>query len=148
MIFAGDKVEAIKDVGVIHAGMKFDVTGVNADGTVFVKNELGSGCFSLEEIGKIVKHIPQQKRRAWSDWEWLHDALGEYRFRHNGKKVQVELWNGFSGEASCHPDDEFDLEFGTKLAHFRAVRKMYHTEERECSRYLWDHGYGIPGTPF
>lgn len=148
MIFAGDKVEAIKDVGVIHAGMKFDVAGVNADGTVFVKNELGSGCFSLDEIGKIVKHIPQQKRRAWSDWEWLHDALGEYRFRHNGKKVQVELWNGFSGEASCHPDDEFILEFGTKLAHFRAVRKMYHTEEREYNQYLWYHGYAVSGTPF
>ena len=148
MIFAGDKVEAIKDVGAIRTGMKFDVTGVNVDGTVFVKNELGSGCFSLDEIGKIVKHIPQHKRRTWSDWKWSYDALGEYRFRDNGKKVRVELWSGFTGEASCHPDDEFDLEFGRKLAHFRAVRKMYHTEEREYNQYLCDHGYGIPGTPF
>lgn len=136
MIFVGDKVEAIKDVGAIRSGMKFEVTGVNACGTVFVKNQLGSGCFSLDEIGKIVKHIPQQKRRTWSDWVWSHDALGEYRLRHNGKKVQVELWNGFKGEASCHPNDEFILKHGEKIAHFRAVQKMYDTEEREYNKYM------------
>lgn len=136
MIFVGDKVEAIKDVGAIRSGMKFEVTGVNTCGTVFVKNQLGSGCFSLDEIGKIVKHIPQQKRRTWSDWEWSHDALGEYRLRHNGKKVQVELWNGFRGEASCHPYDEFILKHGERIAHFRAVKKMYDTEEREYNKYM------------
>ena len=136
MIFVGDKVEAIKNVGAIRSGMKFEVTGVNACGTVFVKNQLGSGCFSLDEIGKIVKHIPQQKRRTWSDWAWSHDALGEYRLRHNGKKVQVELWNGFRGEASCHPNDEFILKHGERIAHFRAVKKMYDTEEREYNKYM------------
>lgn len=55
------------------------------------------------------------KAREWSEWETIRLYGVTYAYKQNGKRVIVRS-SGFRGESSCHDEDEFDLEYGLKLA--------------------------------
>ena len=126
MIFVGDMLKITMDAGAVKAGTMFTVTGVSPNGVITVINERGTGCLSVDEIGKLFEKV-ELPQRVWSDWKWAHNQYGEYAYRTNGKNVQVELWNGFRAKASCHPEDEFVLEDGIALAFSRAAEKFAKT---------------------
>lgn len=137
MIFAGDKLKLTMNVGGLVAGTIFDVTGVSNEGVIYITHRLGTGCVSVDEIGKIFEKV-EKIERTWTEWTWDHNQHGEYRYRHNGKNVQVELWNGVRAAAYCHPDDEFDLKSGVALAFMRASQKYATTVAMEFDRqYAW-----------
>lgn len=133
MIFVGDMLKITMDAGAVKAGTMFTVTGVSPNGVIAVVNERGTGCLSVDEIGKLFEKV-ELPQRVWSEWKWAHNQYGEYRYRTNGKNVQVELWNGFRSKASCHPDDDFVLEAGIALAFQRATEKFWKTVNREFGR--------------
>ena len=68
-------------------------------------------------LNKIRKHVP---------WSFVRHI--EYYFI---KEVYI-------GEARCHPEDEFDIEYGKKLARDRAKRKREKDVNRMIKKYLKD----------
>lgn len=136
MIQKGTVVYATQAMHGIAVGDKFTVMNVDKNGCIVVTGNGGYGVMSMDEIGKLFA-IGGNPKRVWSDWQWDHDELGEYEWRTNGKDVQVELWNGVSAKAHCHPDDVFDEEFGIDLALRRAVYKYYN---RVANKFVDKYG--------
>ena len=63
--------------------------------------------------------------------------LSAYPFFFEEFKIQ----NDYIGKAKCHPDDEFDIEFGKRLALLRAKQKYLNAVERvleKSARWIED----------
>lgn len=50
--------------------------------------------------------------------------------------IRDEYGNEFKGQSYCSVDDEFDENFGEKLAYFRAKRKMLRFYRNSAQRHL------------
>jgi hypothetical protein len=88
--------------------------------------------FNDENLELIWERKEEQPKRVWTEWKKLYTIGGvmiddtyDFRYRTNGKKVEVkEVINNNNGRASCSDDDEFDLEYGIKLAAARIGLKV------------------------
>ena len=88
--------------------------------------------FNDENLELIWERKEEQPKRVWTEWKKLYaiggvmiDDTYDFRYRTNGKKVEVkEVINNNNGRASCSDDDEFDLEYGIKLAAARIGLKV------------------------
>lgn len=68
--------------------------------------------------------------------------LAAYPFFFEEFKIQ----NDYIGKAKCHPDDEFDIEFGKRLALLRAKQKYLNAVERvleKSNRWVEEIGFRI-----
>ena len=68
--------------------------------------------------------------------------LAAYPFFFEEFKIQ----NDYIGKAKCHPDDEFDIDFGKRLALLRAKQKYLNAVERvlgKSARWIEDVGRRI-----
>lgn len=68
--------------------------------------------------------------------------LAAYPFFFEEFKIQ----NDYIGKAKCHPDDEFDIDFGKRLALLRAKQKYLNAIERvlgKSARWIQDVGCRI-----
>lgn len=124
MLVKGSKI-AMKKVplgfgsSMFNVGDTFEVTSISDDLIITFRCEYGVGMMEYDEFEKYFT-----EKEIWSDWR-RHDPTGAW-YRVKGRKVQVICAEfGFISRATakCSPHDDFDLDFGIKLAYHRASLK-------------------------
>lgn len=87
--------------------------------------------FHIMKNNEYEKNSTKSVKRTWSEWKFDEisftdingkERSGIYRYRNNGKKIQVRC-GVFKAEATCCKDDVFDLEKGLALAKSRLIVK-------------------------
>lgn len=100
--------------------------------------------FHIMKNNECEKNSNKPVKRTWSDWELGeinftdingNRKTGRYRYRNNGKKVQVKC-GGFKAEATCCKDDVFDLEKGLALAKSRLIIKYLDNQVKLIARAM------------
>lgn len=108
MLTPGDKIRMVNSIGSFDCliGHEFEVTEV-IDGVVSLKSSLGLGVMSEDEFKKHFCMV-----RQWTHWIYTTDF---YAYKTDNKKyVKVKKGN-YSSKASCHPNDNFNLNTGIEL---------------------------------
>ena len=121
------KVQLKKDLSVFKKGEVFEVVGTNEGKTMFTlwKPELGIGVVSINEFDTYFSPFEEKPKYKWTPWRRSKNY--EYCYRHNGKRCEVTRF-GRKASSSCHPDDEFDLQKGLKIAFLRLQKKEIESE--------------------
>lgn len=142
MLVAGSKIKLKEKMGVFdNVGEICEVVNILEDGTICFKfGGCHLGYMSYKEYEKYFDSVEKKKRGMWSSWRAVSyeypntirtltfkDVAGFFHlfdvvYRENGKKVQVKM-DGIRAEASCAPEDSFDLEAGLSLAGLRWIVK-------------------------
>ena len=146
----GDRIKLTKEMGAFtNVGEICDVIDVTEGGIIsfrFGPGKMHLGCMSYDEYLKYFEPVVEEKPRIWTEWGTTviryYDLTGNRNFlgvyyRHNGKRVQMYS-KGYElrTEASCHTEDEFDLEKGLKLAELRFVVKLLNKQVKEIAEGL------------
>jgi hypothetical protein len=88
-----------------------------------------------DEIKKEdAKQIKKTRAGKWSDWKTFKVCGVTYAFKENGKNITVRS-GGYRGTSKCHPEDEFDLEYGLRLAISRLIQNK-NAEQKKREEYL------------
>lgn len=153
---------------------EFKVITISPETIIVVNKNIGTFCMNTEcfydyfcETDKIEKpntpdvfNDPYEIETApysskWTDWTsytFPDDTIGEYRYRDTATgSVRLELkHHGFTGRATCHPDDEFDLVCGLNICRERArIKSFKYTITREneiiaaCQKEIDKNNYAI-----
>lgn len=148
----GDKIKLVRQMGMFdNIGEICEVINVDENGVIsfrFGRNGIHLGCMSYNEFEKYFELV-QETKREWSAWKierlFYKNLNGYYvstiiYYRHNGKKVQVKYVYGkeaiIRAEASCHSEDEFNLNKGLKLAEYRLMVKLLKKETEDFARTM------------
>ena len=100
--------------------------------------------FHIVKDNGYEKNSTKIVKRTWSDWELGeinftdvngNRKTGHYRYRNNGKKVQVKC-GGFKAEATCCKDDAFDFEKGLTLAKSRLIVKYLDNQVKSIAKAM------------
>lgn len=105
MLKEGDAIRCVTPIGEYNQlqNMEFTIVGIQK-GVISIKSNLGIGIMSEDEFKKYFVLI-----RKWTPW--IH-STDFYKYKTDNRKyVKVEK-NGIKAKASCHPNDEFDLDTG------------------------------------
>ena len=84
-----------------------------------------------KETQTQVKPIKKTRAKKWSDWHQIKLYGVTYAYRENGKDVVVRS-GGHRGYSKCHPEDEFNLEYGLRMAISRLVKNK--AEDKKLTR--------------
>lgn len=145
MLVVGSKIKLKEKMGVFdNVGEICEVVNILEDGTICFKfGGCHLGYMSYKEYERYFDSVEEKKKKPWTEWcrlfgdnperpmdgRKIHfmDVIGFYRtysvlYRENGKKVQVKM-DGIKAEASCAPEDFFDLKAGLRLAEMRWIVK-------------------------
>ena len=142
----GDRIKLVKKMGVFdNIGEICEITDIQEGGVICFKfGGCHLGCMSYDEYEKYFEKVDMPVKRTWSEWELgeinFTDINGKkktgwYRYRNNGKKVQVKC-GGFKAEATCCKDDVFDLEKGLALAKSRLIVKYLDNQVKSIARAM------------
>lgn len=142
----GDRIKLVKKMGVFdNIGEICEVTDIQEGGVICFKfGGCHLGCMSYDEYEKYFEKVEEPIKRTWSDWDLgeinFTDINGKiktgwYRYRNNGKKVQVKC-GGFKAEATCCKDDVFDLEKGLALAKSRLIVKYLDNQVKSIAKAM------------
>lgn len=142
----GDRIKLVKKMGVFdNIGEICEVTDIQEGGVICFKfGGCHLGCMSYDEYEKYFEKVETPVKRTWSEWELgeinFTDINGKkktgwYRYRNNGKKVQVKC-GGFKAEATCCKDDVFDLEKGLALAKSRLIVKYLDNQVKSIAKAM------------
>ena len=100
--------------------------------------------FHIMKNNGFKKNSTKTVKRTWSKWDLGEinftdingkTKIGWYRYRNNGKKVQVKC-GGFKAEATCCKDDVFDLEKGLALAKSRWIVKYLDNQVKSIAKEM------------
>ncbi len=142
----GDRIKLVKKMGVFdNIGEICEVTDIQEGGVICFKfGGCHLGCMSYDEYEKYFEKVETPVKRTWSEWKLgeinFTDINGKkkiswYRYRNNGKKVQVKC-GGFKAEATCCKDDVFDLEKGLALAKSRLIVKYLDNQVKSIAKAM------------
>lgn len=148
----GDKIKLVKQMGMFdNIGEICEVINVDKNGVIsfkFGKNGWNVGCMSYNEFEKYFELV-QKTKREWTSWKTeklFYENLSGYYisttiyYRDNGKKVQVKYICGNGvlviAEASCHSEDEFNLNKGLRLAKYRLIVKLLKKEAEDFAKTM------------
>lgn len=142
----GDRIKLVKKMGVFDKiGEICEVTDIQEGGVICFKfGGCHLGCMSYDEYEKYFEKVETPVKRTWSEWNLDEISFtdingkiktGYYRYRNNGKKVQVKC-TGFKAEATCCKDDVFDLEKGLALAKIRLIVKYLDNQVKSIARAM------------
>lgn len=142
----GDKIKLVRKMGVFdNIGEICEVTDIQEGGVICFKfSGCHLGCMSYNEYEKYFEKVEIPIKKPWSDWELgiisFTDIKGNrktdyYRYRNNGKKVQVRS-GAFKAEATCCKDDVFDLEKGLALAKSRLIVKYLDNQVKSIAKAM------------
>lgn len=142
----GDQIKLVKKMGVFdNIGEICEVIDIQEGGVICFKfGGCHLGCMSYDEYEKYFKKVETPVKRTWSEWNLgeinFTDINGKrktgwYRYRNNGKKVQVKC-GGFKAEATCCKDDVFDLEKGLTLAKSRLIVKYLDNQVKSIAKAM------------
>ena len=126
-------------------GHEFVVTNISKT-EVDLKEDVGYGCAYIsvtqeefpvyfELVKEDVKETPKKpekktKAGKWSEWKTFKLYGVTYAFKENGKNIIVRS-GGHRGCSKCHSEDEFDLEYGLRLAISRLVKNKSAAKKAE-----------------
>ena len=127
----GDRIKLVKKMGMFdNIGEICEVTDIQEGGVICFKfGGCHLGCMSYDEYEKYFEKVETPVKKPWSEWgtKEIHFTdindnrkIGFYRYRNNGKKVQVR-YGALKAEATCRKDDVFDFEKGLALAKSRLI---------------------------
>lgn len=142
----GDRIKLVKKMGVFdNIGEICEVTDIQEGGVICFKfGGCHLGCMSYDEYGKYFEKVETPIKKPWSEWNLgeinFADINGKmitglYRYRNNGKKVQVKC-GCFKAEATCCKDDAFDLEKGLTLAKSRLIVKYLDNQVKSIAKAM------------
>lgn len=142
----GDRIKLVKKMGVFdNIGEICEVTDIQEGGVICFKfGGCHLGCMSYDEYEKYFEKVETPVKKPWSDWGIekicftdINDnrKIGYYRYRTNGKKVQVRC-GAFKAEATCCKDDVFDFEKGLALAKSRLIVKYIDNQVKSIAKAM------------
>ena len=142
----GDRIKLVKKMGVFdNIGEICEVTDIQEGGVICFKfGGCHLGCMSYDEYEKYFEKVETPVKRTWGEWDLgeinFTDINGKiktgwYRYRNNGKKVQVKC-GSFKAEATCCKDDVFDLEKGLTLAKSRLIVKYLDNRVKSIAKAM------------
>lgn len=142
----GDRIKLVRKMGVFdNIGEICEVTDIQEGGVICFKfGGCHLGCMSYDEYEKYFEKVETPVKKPWSDWEieeiYFTDIngnrkIGYYRYRTNGKKVQVRC-GAFKAEATCRKDDVFDFEKGLALAKSRLIVKYLDNQVKSIAKAM------------
>ena len=125
MLSIGTKIRLVREIGKFpfRMGTIFTVEDFYKDDSIIIKNRLGIGIMTCDELEKYFEIASKSK---WTDWiikykysvtfsETNYNKEVDFKYRHNCKIVEI-IKDGIKVRAYCHKDDEFDLEKGIEVA--------------------------------
>lgn len=142
----GDKIKLVHKMGVFNnIGEICEVTDIQEGGVICFKfGGCHLGCMSYDEYEKYFEKVEEPVKRTWSEW-WIKEIhftdindnrkTGFYRYRSNGKKVQVRC-GALKAEATCCKDDVFDFEKGLALAKSRLIVKYLDNQVKSIAKAM------------
>ena len=118
MLMVNDKIKQVKAIaGLNMIGEIFTITSVIEGSITFSADErFGAGIMTFDEFEKYFEKVESK----WTDW--IEDEDTNMMYKTNGKKILAKV-DGIQTSASCHPDDEFDLDVGLDLCWYRIKLK-------------------------
>lgn len=142
----GDRIKLVKKMGVFdNIGEICEVTDIQEGGVICFKfGGCHLGCMSYDEYEKYFEKVETPVKRTWSEWEIEeinftdingNRKTGYYRYRNNGKKVQVRS-EVFKAEATCCKDDVFDFKKGLALAKSRLIVKYLDNQVKSIAKAM------------
>lgn len=142
----GDRIKLVKKMGMFdNIGEICEVTDIQEGGVICFKfGGCHLGCMSYDEYKKYFEKVETPVKRTWSEWNLDEISFtdingkikaGHYRYRNNGKKVQVKC-GGFKAEATCCKDDVFDFEKGLALAKSRLIVKYLDNQVKSIAKAM------------
>ena len=142
----GDKIKLVHKMGAFdNIGEICEVTDIQEGGVICFKfGGCHLGCMSYDEYEKYFEKVETPIKMTWSEW-YLNeirftDINGKnvrcnYRYRTNGKKVQIRC-GAFKAEAICCKDDEFEIEKGLNRAKKRLVVKYLDNQVKSIAKAM------------
>lgn len=123
MLKIGNKLKMIKQIGPIYmTGYEFEITDIQDD-VISVKSAMGYGFMSMDEIGTNFIKV-----KTWT--KWINSGFLKYK-TDNEKYVRVRIGD-LEAKSSCHPCDEFSLEYGIYIALQKIYDKKNKMSHDEC----------------
>ena len=151
-MIVGDKIRLVKKMGVFdNIGEICEVTDIQDGGVICFKFGRGCnlGCMSYDEYEKYFESVEEPVKREWSEWKWepicfrsLHDNNLAFngRYRTNGKKVEFKVCftesEVIKTNATCCPDDEFNIKKGLDLAKKRFIVKYLDKQVKDIAKEM------------
>lgn len=133
-VILGDKVMMIRDMERMNlVGEMFKVTGIT-ENSIVLSREIDGIPVCATDIETFDKYFAKPKEaNIWSQWFELYDdsfnVYAWYRVRPAKGKVEVKIRFGnecmIRKTSTCSQDDEFNLEFGIRLAYNRCMKESY-----------------------
>ena len=133
-VILGDKVMMIKSLERMNlVGEIFEVTGIT-ENSIVLSREVDGVAVCAAGVDTFDQYFVKAKEaNIWSGWQELYDdsfnVYAWYRVRPAKGKVEVKI--RFNDEcmirktATCSQGDEFNLEFGIRLAYNRCMKEAY-----------------------
>jgi hypothetical protein len=122
VICFGERIVLIKPVGKLEViGQHYEVGGITEEHIIIrdIAHRCAVASVKVSEFDKYF--IPYKVTHKWTAWGTILDedgvSIAGY-YRTNGKKVQVKR-GSVRAEASCSPEDTFNLAVGVTLALLR-----------------------------
>lgn len=151
-MIVGDKIRLVKKMGIFdNIGEICEVTDIQNGGVICFKFGRGCnlGCMSYDEYEKYFESVEEPVKREWSEWKWepicfrsLHDNNLAFngRYRTNGKKVEFKVCftesKVIKTNATCCPDDEFNIKKGLDLAKKRFIVKYLDKQVKDIAKEM------------
>ena len=142
----GDKIKLVHKMGAFdNIGEICEVTDIQEGGVICFKfGGCHLGCMSYDEYEKYFEKVEEPVKKAWTKW-YLNeirftdingkDIRCNYRYRTNGKKIQVRS-GAFKAETTCYKDDTFDLSKGLNLAKKRLIVKYLDNQVKSIAKAM------------
>lgn len=133
-VILGDKVMMIRGMERMNmVGEMFEVSGIT-DNSIVLSREVDGVAVCAADVNTFDKYFVKPKEaNVWSDWYELYDdsfnVYAWYRVRPAKGKVEVKIRFGnecmIRKTSTCSQGDEFNLEFGIRLAYNRCMKESH-----------------------
>ena len=134
MIKVGDRIIAKKDSAIYNEmnvnGIEFEIVEIT-DSLIKIKNDLGYGIMSMDELGQF-DIVEEKEKERWSKWHSCPEfqtKLYNVFYKTKGRQTHVILVFPYgetkitsSGRSFAHPDDEYSMKTGIMMAISKALK--------------------------
>lgn len=142
------KVVLVKEFGRLNTvGKMYEIA--NITDTTFIlrdaKTKVACGVIDIKDFEEYFEKFETLEFNGWTNWKPIVNPNGEVfaYYRTNFKKVQLKMNTSnnsvIRSEATCNKQyDDFDVEFGIRLAYERCLNKYFKSLRLEYNKILND----------
>lgn len=143
-----DKVVLVKEFGRLNTvGKMYEIANITDTSFILrdVKTKIACGVIDIKDFEEYFEKFETLELKGWTKWKPIINPKGELfaYYRTNFKKVQVKIavmnssTSTFKSEATCNKQyDDFDVEFGIRLAYARCINKYLKSIRLEYNNAL------------